>query len=406
MQSKNSLEFLARLLDPICIYDEQGQTVYASPSFLEMLQSKVEEVSFFQYFPSETIDLSALVNGWQRALQGETVLFLFNSKTHIEIECSLQFNSDARLMFLRARRSSLGAYVRQLTDEYEQLLLALFNHPNLATILVNFDGRIVRCNAKLHELLGTQPGEALYIETFVHPEDKLIDLNLRQRLLNGEIESYTIEKRLVSKKGEVTWINASVSLINLSISVEKSQKYFVALLEDITENKKIYTALIRAEEKWKALVLNSLSLFIQTSKTGQIIYASSAVERILRHQREELLGIQVTDLIHPEDVAMFEAALQAWTSGRSSQRTGIECRWKTRSSAWVYLHIQGQRFPCALEMDGVVISGYDITAHKQVEAELRRSEAINRVMVQMLPEVMRRVNQLDCLRDAASAKNL
>jgi PAS domain-containing protein len=87
MQSKNSLEFLAKLLDPICIYDEQGQTVYASPTFLEMLQSSAEEVSFFQYFPSESISISALINGWQRALQGETVLLLLNSKTYVEIEC-------------------------------------------------------------------------------------------------------------------------------------------------------------------------------------------------------------------------------------------------------------------------------------------------------------------------------
>jgi PAS domain S-box-containing protein len=406
MQSKNSLEFLAKLLDPICIYDEQGQTVYASPTFLEMLQSSAEEVSFFQYFPSESISISALINGWQRALQGETVLLLLNSKTHVEIECLLQFNQHARLMFLSAKKSKLGAYVQQLTNEYEQLFLTLFNHPNLATILVTFDGRIARCNAKLHELLGTQPGEILHIETFVHPEDKLIDLNLRQRLLNGEIKTYTIEKRLISRSGEVIWINASVSLITLSSDVNHAQRYFVALLEDITENKKIYTALIRTEEKWKTFVLNSLSLFIQTSSTGQIIYASPAVERTVGYQGEALLGIQVTDLIHPEDIAIFEDALQAWSSGTCAQRTGIECRWKTRSATWAYLYTQGQRFPLALGMDGIVITGYDITVRKQAEAELRRSDAVNRIMVHLLPDLMQPLNQLGCLHDRAIARNL
>jgi hypothetical protein len=53
MRSKNSLEFVAKLLEPIGIYDEQGQTVYASPTFLEILQAQTEEVDFFQYFSSE-----------------------------------------------------------------------------------------------------------------------------------------------------------------------------------------------------------------------------------------------------------------------------------------------------------------------------------------------------------------
>jgi PAS domain S-box-containing protein len=405
MQSKNSLEFLAKLLDPICIYDEQGQTVYASPNFLEILQSKAEEVNFFQYFPSETLNVSTLINGWQRALRGETVLFLLNPKPHVEIECSLQFNPDAKLMFLTAKKSSLGTYVQQLTNEYEQLLLASFNHPNLATIVVNLDGRIVRANAKLHEILGTQPGEDLYIETFVHSEDKLIDLNLRRRLLNEEIQTYTIEKRLVSRQGDVTWINASVSLITLSSGVNQSQLYFVALLEDITENKKTYTALIRTEEKWKSFVLNSLSLFIQTSSTGQVIYASPAVERILGYRAEALLGVQVTSLIHPEDITIFEDALPVWISSAYSQRTGIECRWKTRSSNSVYLYTQGQRFPLALDMDGIVISGHDITIRKQAEAELRRSDAVNRIMVQLLPTLLHYLNQLDGLQELAYASN-
>ncbi|WAL59651.1 PAS domain-containing protein [Thermocoleostomius sinensis] len=406
MQSKISLEFLAKLLDPICIYDEQGQTVYASPKFLEAFESNAEEVNFFQYFPSDITPMSALIDGWQRALQGETVLFVLRSKTQVELECSLQFNPDAKLMFLSARRSTLGAYVDQLISEYEQLLLTLFNHPNVAAIVVDFNGRIVRASAKLHEMLGTQPDEEIYLETFVHPEDKFIDLNLRQRLLDGEIKTYTIEKRLISRRGDVTWINASVSLITLSSSINCAQRYLVALLEDITENKKIYAALIHTEAKWKAFVLNSLSLFLQTSRTGQIIYASPAVEHILGYTEEALLGVHVTSLIHPEDIAIFEEALPVWTSSIYSQRAGIECRWKTQSSNSVYLYTQGRRFPLALGMDGLIISGHDITVRKQAEAELRRSDAINRIMIQLLPNLMRCLSQLDGLQELAYARNL
>ena len=51
IQSHESLEFLERSLGPICIYSDRGQPLYASQSFLTLLQATTEEIDFFLYFP-------------------------------------------------------------------------------------------------------------------------------------------------------------------------------------------------------------------------------------------------------------------------------------------------------------------------------------------------------------------
>lgn len=375
VRPQRAIKFLVRLFDAIWVYDEHGHTVYASYKLLNLVQTNVKEVSFFDYFLSRSIQLSTLKSYWQRALQGETVWFLPKVRgTYKNIECSLRFDADLKLMFLRAKKSSRNAYIQKLIEDYERLISVLFSHPNLAAALIEMDGMVVRCNQAFHQLLGTNEKESIHIDDFIEVADEFIDANLKQKLLNQEIESYTLEKQLISRNREILWVNISISIIDAPVHINKSIKYFVILLEDITENRKIYNALVRTEGKWKTFVSNSFSLFIQTSSTGQIIYVSPAVERILGYKGEELLDLYITDFIHPNDLVEFEAALYYWTQATQLTESSIECRWKAKSGLWVCLSMQGRRFPLSLEIDGLIIDGFDITDRKFLEAELRVNE--------------------------------
>jgi PAS domain S-box-containing protein len=376
MRSKESLAFLERFLDPICVYGEQGQPIYASPSFLRLFKvNTAENVGFFRYFVSSTVLPSVWTDRWQAALQGESVWFLAQVKaTAEEIECSLQFNPDANLMYLMAQRSTGTGFTPEQVAAYEQFVLALFDRPGLATALISLDGTMLKCNQRLHELLGTTETETIDLDDFVHPDDRFNDLDFKQKLLAGEIESYTLEKRLIDRNNEIIWVNVTLSLLDISNSLNGDSQYFSVLLEDITESKQVYNALIRMEGKWEAVVLNSLNLFIQTSNTGQIINASKRVEQIFGYPEAALLGIYMFDLIHPDDRVAFAEALQQWVRTPHLNHPGIECRWKTQSGAWADLLIRGQTFPAALEIDGIMLSGYDVTERKQLEADLKASE--------------------------------
>lgn len=386
IRSQQSLDFLLQLLGSICVYNESGQVVYASTRFLELLCIRADAVKVFGDCFVEPDHQTALSAYWNDALQGQVIQFFSEVKhTGETVECSLQFNADARLMFLVAQKPTQTAMLCRLAEEYGRLILTLFNHPNLATAIISPDGHVVKCNQKLYELFGIDECSPFGLEDFVCSEDKQLDADLRQKLLSGEIESYTIEKRYVTTSQELLWVNMSVSLLDVPFFMHGHRRYFAVLLEDITENRKIYSALVRTEGKWKAFVLNSLNLFIQVGNTGQIVYVSPAVEQVLGFSSEELLDLSVSQLIHPDDRNEFELALHLWASEVPSNKPGVECRWKTRSGEWAHLYMQGQQFPLALEIDGIALSGYDITDRKQLETKLKGSEAKFRSLVLNIP---------------------
>lgn len=377
------LTFLARSLGAICVYDRQKQPIYVSPKFLKLMRSGAEQIGSFDDFV-RLPQLVPIESHWDVALQGKTVSFL--SKTRDgdkDVECSLQLDPALNWMFLTAKTCQRS--IRKLAEEYERLVLTLFRHPGVAAALVSLDGVVVKSNARLHEFLGTNEGEIIQIDQFTHAEDQLVDADLRQKLMNGSVESYTIDKRLIDKNNEAVWVCLSVSLVDVPIRLDEYQQYFVVLFEDVTENQKIYDALVRTEGKWKTFVLNSLNLFIQTSSTGQIIYASPAVERILGYEAEEMLDLYISEFIHPNDLNDFELALRLWSSDSKFNKMGMECRWKAKSGLWVCLHIQGQKFPLSLEINGLIIDGYDITDRKFLEAELKASEEKFQSLVRNFP---------------------
>jgi PAS domain S-box-containing protein len=398
IQSHQSLEFLERVLTPLCIYNKHGQTIYASQSFLALLQTEAKDVTFFDCFASTLTPRALLIDLWERALQGGTVNFL--AKTHDgqrSLECSLHFNQATHSVFLTAQKSGCVEPIAAVEENEGTVVLAA--HPSLAMALVNQDGAIVKGNPQFHALLKTTEHDVLMFDALTYPGDRLIDTVLKQKLLDGAIHSYTVEKRLLAKNNDVIWVNASVSLVEATGCDGRYQCYFKYLLDNTTGHDKVYNALVKTEAKWKALILNSPYLFIQTSNTGQIVYTSAAVEQLLGYKEEELLGRHLVELLHPNHFNEFELALQLWASDVQPHQPDIECWWRTKAGRWVALSIQGQRFPSASNVDGIMISGHNITDRKSLEMELNASEERLRSLVLNLPGAAFRCNAVYTMTD-------
>lgn len=118
----------------------------------------------------------------------------------------------------------------------EQLFRSAMEHSAIGMALVDLDGRWLKVNRNLCELLG-YPEQELYQLTFqqiTHPEDLARDLALAQQLRSGEVGFYRLEKRYVRKDGRV--ISA---LLTGSAARDESGEalYYIAQIQDITEQK-------------------------------------------------------------------------------------------------------------------------------------------------------------------------
>jgi PAS domain S-box-containing protein len=99
-------------------------------------------------------------------------------------------------------------------------------------------GRIVKVNKKFCNIIGFKKGSGAS-DTFMsitHPDDLQEDLDNMKKLLEGDVREFSMEKRYIRKDGSIVWGNLTVSAL---WAEGQSPDYHIAIVEDITDRKKI-----------------------------------------------------------------------------------------------------------------------------------------------------------------------
>lgn len=133
----------------------------------------------------------------------------------------------------------------QLLDSEELFRLA-FNDAAIGMALVATDGRWLKVNRALCEIVGYSETDLLNttFQEITHPDDLEADLGCVRRMLAGETRTYQMEKRYFHCCGDIVWILLSVSLVR---DKQKQPLYFIAQIQDITPRK-------QAEARLKSLL--------------------------------------------------------------------------------------------------------------------------------------------------------
>ncbi len=177
----------------------------------------------------------------------------------------------------------------------EKRFSGAFEYAAIGMGIVGIDGRWLRVNRALCELLGYTPKELLdkTFQEVTHPDDLEFDLALVYQLLAGEIQSYQMEKRYFQRSGQVVWGLLNVSLIR---DEQGQPLYFISQIENITDRKQAEENLRESETRYRSLFEDSpISLWEQDF---------SAVKRRLDRLREDgITDFQEYFLAHPETVA-------------------------------------------------------------------------------------------------------
>ncbi|MCJ8282864.1 MAG: PAS domain S-box protein [Rivularia sp. ALOHA_DT_140] len=132
-----------------------------------------------------------------------------------------------------------------LLDNQELFRLA-FNDAAIGMALVAIDGRWLKVNRALCEIVGYSETDLLKttFQEITHPDDLETDLGYVAQMLAGEIRTYQMEKRYFHSSGHIVWI-----LLNVSLVRDKKEQplYFISQIQDITPRK-------QAESRLKSLL--------------------------------------------------------------------------------------------------------------------------------------------------------
>src|SRR5918993_4722492 len=128
--------------------------------------------------------------------------------------------------------------IEEVLRESEERFRATFEHAAVGAAHVGIDGRWLRVNRRLGEIVGYEPEELLQttFQEITHPDDLEGDLAQVRRLLADELRAHTMEKRDLKRGGSIVWVNLTVSLVR---DASGEPAYFIAAVEDISERKKV-----------------------------------------------------------------------------------------------------------------------------------------------------------------------
>jgi PAS domain S-box-containing protein len=268
---------------------------------------------------------------------------------------------------------------RAVLEESEERSRATFEQAAVGIAHVGLDGRWLRVNRKLCDIVGYQPDELLGLtfQDITHPQDLEADLARVRRLLAGEIKTYSMEKRYFRKDRSLVWINLTVSLVR---SPQGQPKYFISVVEDITDKKQVRDALGESEERLRTLSDN-LPLgavyqgVIDPQGRRRCTYISAGVERLFGVTPAEVMADATVlyRLIHEEDQA--RVAGQDEAAFRTLAPLDCEFRSWTRSGNLIWVHARSatrRLVNCETVWEGIVI---DVTSRKRAEEELARLTA-------------------------------
>ncbi len=126
---------------------------------------------------------------------------------------------------------------RDLAEARTLFETAFLNAPN-GMALVALNGRFLRVNPAMSDLTGYPAEELteLKVADITHPDDMKEQVDLVNRALAGEFQSYSLEKRFATKSEETVWLVLAVSLV----SDESGEPlYVIAQTTNISERKQV-----------------------------------------------------------------------------------------------------------------------------------------------------------------------
>ncbi|MFV8376812.1 PAS domain S-box protein [Flavobacterium sp. LB1P62] len=130
---------------------------------------------------------------------------------------------------------------------------AIFDQAAMGIAYIDsYSGNFIEINQQYCHLLGYSRKEMKMknFQSVTHPDDLEEDLMNLEKLRKGEIRSYSLEKRYLTKSGTIIWISLTVSPL---WKINEKVTSHIAIVEDISLKKEAEELIKKTETRFKSL---------------------------------------------------------------------------------------------------------------------------------------------------------
>ncbi|MBV9452918.1 MAG: PAS domain S-box protein, partial [Rubrobacter sp.] len=366
---------------------EARRIMESNPAFHRTLGYKEEELRSLTLYDIVAADQESIDMDIRRSVE-QRRLFIGERKyrrkdgslVDVEVSASIIFRNGRETLCVVAHDVTEHKQAEQALRESEERFRGTFEQATVGIAHVAIDGHWLWVNPRLCDIVGYEKEELLGLsfQDITHPDDLETDREGTRRLLTGEIETYSREKRYFRKDGSTVWIYLTVSLMR---SPSCEPRYFISVTEDITERK-------RAEEvraRLAAIVESSEDAIIGKTLEGTITNWNRGAQKIYGYSAEEVVGKPINILAPPDRPDEIPKILQRLRRGETIEHYETVRMTKDGRRLHISLRISPIR-DWSGNIVGASAIARDITERKRAQEALKQSELLYRTVIEQATE--------------------
>ena len=261
--------------------------------------------------------------------------------------------------------------VQEALRASEDLFRATFENATVGIAHVAHDGQLLRINHEFSRMVGYSVAELLFnkFQKITHPDDLEENMAGYERMLAGDADSFSMEKRYIRKDKSIFWADLEVGCVR---DANGEIEYFIAVVEDISARK------LAIEDSRRFFTL-SQELLCTAGFDGYFKKLNGAWEKTLGYSVDELLAKPFIEFVHPDDQEKSQNLVSKLVNGHNTSAFENRLLCKDGSVRWILWSTVS-----VVEEQLLYASARDITERKKAEQDLQI-----------------RTKQFECLVDAA-----
>ncbi len=381
---------LAELLPETVIEtDRKGNLTFINCHALNKFKYSAEDfqkgLNIFQIVAPE--DRERAINNFEKVLGGErsqnneyTVLRKDASSVEVELY-SAPIIQNGEAVGIRgiaidiSERKNAEIVLRLSEERFRTIADFTFGWEDL----ISPAGSLMWTNPSVERITGYSPKECLAMPNYpvqlIVEEDREQAMDAFAKASAGNwMDDFTF--RIRRKDGQIIWLAVVAQPVFDSEGKHIGTR---ASLRDISRQKEAEDALKESEEKYRTLMGQASDGIFVTDTTGRCLDINTSGCTMLGHSREEALCLNITDLVHPDDLErLIPSGLQGLEAGR---HIISEVRIKLKDGTYLEAEISAKKLPDG-RFQGII---RDIGERKKAEKAIHESEQRFRLGIENYP---------------------
>lgn len=254
-------------------------------------------------------------------------------------------------------------------------LRGVFAHAPIGLAILDAAGTVLDANPELCRTLarGREDLVGRQLDALRPPEDVVMSPTDVAGIVRGSTPTLEVERRFVKPEGR--YVHTRITVAPLPLSEQQDDARLVALVEDVTEQRRVEWERELAERRFRTMFEDAAVGQVITTLTGTVVDANPTFCRIVGRSRDEVEGVSLLAFAHPDEAVLPNDRLRELLFGDRPAFTR-EQRFLRTDGSTVHTELYVAMGPGASGgPEHLVVQVTDVTERKHAEQRLAETLA-------------------------------